>query len=355
MKKKGVPPARLDVSIAPRALVRMRTRTARAPTPVLVSLVLLRLHVAQPLEDRRPPPSRPLHLHFTEAWSPPRVELNFGEVAASTSTNGVLLSKSFPELVWTSFMKHANMVGQHSAYIAAVAARGGRRLWAGRSLVAAFLLRFRLAAFTSEVGESLRPLIEVWQVRVMYAVSWLYVLIDIVLRTADEWALSGRTLRVVRTFAFFSIFHTVATMLLPAVIIHAAVHHADAALRPLRHLNGPSTTALPTPLLPLLRHPIVPTVVGLALIPLMPLLDEPVEALLKWAFRRLRRWKKLAQPPPSDYELATEAETTATTEDVGIDHAAPPPPLPSQSITPPSSEEPPNKALHPPSVRLAGV
>ena len=45
--------------------------------------------------------------------------------------------------------------------------------------------------------------------------------LDVALRTGDEIAIRGRTWRVLRTLLFFSVFHSVATMLLPAVLIHA--------------------------------------------------------------------------------------------------------------------------------------
>ena len=115
-------------------------------------------------------------------------------------------------------------------------------MWAGRGVLAQLLLRFRLAAFTSEVGESFRPLVALWKVRAAYAISWSYVSIDVILRTCDELALRGRTWRVLRTLVFFSAFHTIATMLLPAFLIHAAVHHSARALHHLSaRLAGPGS------------------------------------------------------------------------------------------------------------------
>jgi len=197
-------------------------------------------------------------------------------------------------LVLRCFEHHWTVVTLHSQFVAAVFARGGRHIWAGRGTLADLLIRYRLTAFTSEFGESLRPLMHVWKVRATYAVSWTYVLLDVLLRTGDEVALRGRTWRVLRTLLFFSIFHTVATMLIPAFVIHSAVHSAQHALEVL------------TPRVPWLEGSHlwwVPTAIGLVLIPLMPLLDAPVEGLLEAGFHRL--WRI---PPSPDYAAAMRAE-----------------------------------------------
>ena len=57
-----------------------------------------------------------------------------------------------------AFKKHMNEIAVHSEYVAAIATRNGQRMWAGRSVVSELLVTFRLTAFTSEVGESFRPL-----------------------------------------------------------------------------------------------------------------------------------------------------------------------------------------------------
>ena len=94
-----------------------------------------------------------------------------------------------------------------------------------RGPIGVMLARLRLTAFTSEVGESLRPVIPGWQVACAYGVSWLYVFIDVAVRGAEQWASApGDPARLTRLVAYSSLFHTVATMLIPAVLIHAAVH-----------------------------------------------------------------------------------------------------------------------------------
>jgi hypothetical protein len=197
--------------------------------------------------------------------------------------------------VHRSFKHHWSAAVTHSAYFGALVARGGLHAWRGRSVLAGLLIKFRLTAFTSEVGESVRPLVDLWKVRAAYAVSWTYVFLDVLLRTADELTLHGQTWRVLRTFIFFSIFHTVATMLIPAFLIHAAVHHSGRAI---------TSFTTDSPQLALLWW--VPTAVGLALIPLMPLFDEPIEHLLKWVFSKL--WPVRRRRVASDYQALSQRE-----------------------------------------------
>ena len=72
---------------------------------------------------------------------------------------------------------------------------------------------------------------------------------------------------------YSSIFHTVATMLIPAVAIHEAVHLAMVLLK--RAAASPSVQLW------------VPTMVGLSLIPALPIVDEPLHHALKRLFDRL--------------------------------------------------------------------
>ena len=303
------------------------------------------------------------------------------ETRIKLSTQGIMEKKprSLLKRVKKSLIRHASSAAEHSSYVAAVAARSGKQLWHSRNVAAAFLVRFRLIAFTSEFGESFRPLMALWKVNLAYAVSWTYVILDVLLRAADDLALRGRTLRVVRTFLFFSIFHSIATMLIPAVVIHSSVHQVDHVLAKLLPMAAASTAAsaapntaeeqslwssvaaaaagfapasepataaaiaamtasaaaaadtaavggaaastqVPTLLLGLrLRTALrtwLPSLVGLVLIPLMPLLDEPAEHLLEHAFQRLwpllprKRVADSAKQPAllTDYELAASLE-----------------------------------------------
>lgn len=201
-------------------------------------------------------------------------------------------------------MHHWKAAVEHSSYVAAIAERSGIQLWRSRNAIAQVLVRFRLLAFTSEVGESFRPLMDLWKVQLAYAVSWAYVLLDVLLRACDEFALRGRTLRILRTLVFFSVFHTIATMLLPALLIHAAVHRAEQ----LFHGLLPPSVARSSHAGILRRF--APSAIGVALIPVMPLLDSPCEHALEALFKAAWPLPKKVKAPAAltDYEVVEELE-----------------------------------------------
>ena len=138
------------------------------------------------------------------------------------------------------------------------------------------LTDYRLVAFTSEFGESLRPLIDRWKVNATYGVSWLYVLIDVIVRTIEARLAGSGTARTLRSAIQASVFHTIATMAIPAIIIHSVVHHSTHLLHALK--LGESAIA-----------GWGPTALGLILIPAMPLFDPPVEVAVEGVFKRLWR------------------------------------------------------------------
>jgi fission process protein 1 len=224
-----------------------------------------------------------------------------------------------------------DVVVRQAAYISALAAHAGRQLWAGRAALAALLVRFRLTAFTSEIGESFRPLVPLWKVQAAYAVSWLYVSIDVLLRTCDEWAVRGRTLRVLRTFVFFSVFHTVATMLFPAILIHQAVHHAEHLVQ---YLVGRFWRVVPSPQkVRQLVLTFVPTLIGIALIPVCPVFDHPIEHFLESLFSRL--WPESPdskhQSERTDYEAVASPDVPGGSGTATSDAQTPPPSPPAPS------------------------
>ena len=168
------------------------------------------------------------------------------------------------------------------------------RLFGVRTLViTALLARYRLIAFVSEVGESIRPLqgVLTWHVNLFYLVSWLYVITDTTVHAVDEANVQGRRRQVARVVLFMSIFHSIATMLIPAVAIHEAVHFAMALLK--RLAASPRIQLW------------VPTMVGLSLIPAMPIVDEPLHGALKLLFDRL--WPEAQAIPAKELSARQHA------------------------------------------------
>ncbi len=144
------------------------------------------------------------------------------------------------------------------------------------------LVRMRLTAFTSEVGESFRPIIRRWLVLGSYGVSWLYVFTDIAIQgfeAADNTAASACSIR--RRIVRASIFHTIATMLVPAVTVHTVVQVGTALIKKLAGLPAWFSW--------------MPTAVGIGIIPLLVLLDRPFEHLLDKLMKHLPACKPNAE------------------------------------------------------------
>jgi len=139
-------------------------------------------------------------------------------------------------------------------------------------MVHSFLAKGRLIAYTSEVGESFRPVMPLWFVNTAYVVSFAYVGIDIAYDTVTAYLNGDPSILIARTCLHTSIFQLLASMALPAIIIHQVVHFTQHQLHRL-------------PKTPYTRW--VPTMIGFCCIPLMPLLDPPIEHAIDATFHHL--------------------------------------------------------------------
>ncbi|KAF4471075.1 hypothetical protein FALBO_2006 [Fusarium albosuccineum] len=163
----------------------------------------------------------------------------------------------------------------------------------------------RYVAYTSDIGESFRPVAHPNLVRGAYGVSWLYLLGDVsyegykaywhnrrvmdptVQLTPRQEKITGlpaietrtvhpsevppledyRTVMVQR-----AIFQSVASMGLPAFTIHSVVRYSGRAMKNMK--SAPIRTWGPIGL-------------GLAVVPFLPaMFDEPVENAVEWAFHK---------------------------------------------------------------------
>ncbi|CAI6090956.1 hypothetical protein V2G26_015280 [Clonostachys chloroleuca] len=163
----------------------------------------------------------------------------------------------------------------------------------------------RYVAYTSDIGESFRPVAHKNLVRGAYGISWIYILGDVshegyraywsnqrtlnpaLQLTADQQKWSGleaavaspgqagtvspledwRTVMVQR-----GIFQSVASMGLPAFTIHSVVRYSGRAMKDLK--NKTLRTWGPIGL-------------GLAVVPFLPrMFDEPVENAVEWIFHK---------------------------------------------------------------------
>uniref|UniRef100_A0A6U5XQ52 Mitochondrial fission process protein 1 n=2 Tax=Guillardia theta TaxID=55529 RepID=A0A6U5XQ52_GUITH len=126
--------------------------------------------------------------------------------------------------------------------------------------------KVRFLAFTSDVGEAMRPVVPVWMVNATYAIAIGYCVTDVAIVGYQEHKRNGN---VVRAVTFQTIFQGLASIALPFAIIHTSVHACHKALKQ----RAPKYAQ------------IGPTILGLAIIPFLPMVcDEPVEHLLEYAF-----------------------------------------------------------------------
>jgi len=142
----------------------------------------------------------------------------------------------------------------------------------------AFARAFRYLAFTSDVGEAMRPVAKQAIVTATYGVAAAYCIADVAWETYKVKKTGknekGHPCTPVQMAVERSTFQLVASLVGPAVIIHTAVDVAKWGTRKIGRFQkwGPS-------------------VFGLAIIPLLPMyLDEPAEHLIESMFARYGPW-----------------------------------------------------------------
>ena len=145
---------------------------------------------------------------------------------------------------------------------------------------AAFARAFRYLAFTSDVGEALRPVVRKSIVNASYGVAASYCVADVAWETYKVNKTGknslGHPMTVTQMVVERSTFQLVASLALPAIIIHSAVDIAKHVTKRIGRFQkwGPS-------------------VFGLAVIPLLPVfLDEPAEKGIEWVFSQYGPWAK---------------------------------------------------------------
>ncbi|KAK9471674.1 mitochondrial 18 KDa protein-domain-containing protein [Dipodascopsis tothii] len=148
----------------------------------------------------------------------------------------------------------------------------------------------RYVAYTSDIGESFRPVVNPKAVSAAYAISWTYILGDVAYEgykarlhqqeyaaavaadpaaaaqaAPDDW----RLVTLER-----GIFQSIASMGLPAFTIHSTVRYTGQALKNAKNVR---------------LRAYGPVAAGLAVVPALPyLFDEPVEEAVSWLFTRAK-------------------------------------------------------------------
>ncbi|GAA5849322.1 hypothetical protein JCM8547_006514 [Rhodosporidiobolus lusitaniae] len=157
----------------------------------------------------------------------------------------------------------------------------------------------RYLAYSSDVGESFRPVVAPRVVTAAYGLSWAYVGGDVAYEgykahlKAKEMAPEQMNQVIGLTVAKRAIFQATASMLLPSLTIHSIVRYSAIAIKRQGIQNARVRQWLPSAL-------------GLGFIPALPFLfDEPVEHVVDSTFDRIER--SLYPDANSAVRLAFEA------------------------------------------------
>ncbi|SGY16031.1 BQ5605_C012g06738 [Microbotryum silenes-dioicae] len=139
----------------------------------------------------------------------------------------------------------------------------------------------RYLAYTSDVGESVRPIVNPKMVTGAYGVSWAYLVGDVAYEgykarlRANENCPEAVSTVVGLNVAKRAIFQSVASMLFPSLTIHAIVRYTAIAVK---KANVKSIAV----------RRWLPSALGLGFIPALPFIfDEPVEHVVEAGFDRL--------------------------------------------------------------------
>lgn len=141
----------------------------------------------------------------------------------------------------------------------------------------------RYLAYTSDLGESFRPIVPPSFVTATYAISIMYLLGDVSYegykanKSAKEASLNNSAIQMVTgiSLAKRAVFQGLASMLFPALTIHSVVKYSAQAIR---------KSTKPIFMKPSVRA-WLPTFLGLAVVPALPFMfDEPGEIVVEKIF-----------------------------------------------------------------------
>lgn len=142
----------------------------------------------------------------------------------------------------------------------------------------------RYVAYSSDVGESLRPVLSPAMVNLTYGIAGAYILGDTVYSGYRKHNAGHPSDVVYATVAHTAVFQIVASLALPAAIIHTAVHQTQHFVEKPRFAEN----------LRLVKYG--PSAVGLLIIPFLPFTDPPLEYVIDAAFDKLCPAWRVGEP-----------------------------------------------------------
>ena len=145
---------------------------------------------------------------------------------------------------------------------------------AQKYLVNTFGAGIRYVGYTSDIGESFRPVVSPAIVRAGYGISWAYLIGDVGYEGYKAKMVRGDDNTTVGLLCVRrSVFQALATMALPAFTIHSVVKYTG---RMMHNVKNPKVKGWG------------PTLLGLATVPALPyLFDHPVEYAIDSVFDRI--------------------------------------------------------------------
>mmetsp|Transcript_8880 Transcript_8880/g.29328 ORF Transcript_8880/g.29328 Transcript_8880/m.29328 type:complete len:248 (+) Transcript_8880:61-804(+) len=130
----------------------------------------------------------------------------------------------------------------------------------------------RYVAYSSDVGESMRPVLKPWMVHATYGVAVSYVAYDCGCAVRKKQLQGHPNDTLFATGAKHFVFHAAVSLAMPALVIHTAVHQSHNVF------ERPTFATFPR------IQRFGPTVIGLGIIPFLPLVDPPAEYAIDWVF-----------------------------------------------------------------------
>ncbi|ORX94044.1 hypothetical protein K493DRAFT_315674 [Basidiobolus meristosporus CBS 931.73] len=153
----------------------------------------------------------------------------------------------------------------------------------------------RYLAYTSDVGEAFRPLVNPVLVRSCYGISWLYIGFDVFYEGYKAKLAGSDNTSVGLTLVKRSVFQSIASMALPAFTIHSVVKYASGMAKNIKNQKLRVWT---------------PTALGLAVVPFLPyLFDHAVEKAVDFVFEEAEKKVTGHQETPA---MSPNAPTNTT-------------------------------------------
>jgi len=128
----------------------------------------------------------------------------------------------------------------------------------------------KVLLYTSDLGESSRPLISHHTVEALHFVTFAYIVGDVTYNAYHEYKQGGNTNEIAKVATRTFVFQTLASIVLPGAAIHHAMEFTERRIQTMT-MNARA-------------HRFAPVIIGLSLIPVLPLIDHPLERAIEKVF-----------------------------------------------------------------------